>query len=84
MSHGQQNSSNSNLERNLEADIFFENLIANLLSNEIINQISPSRLKAVRSTEFIITKLVEIDAKQNIILNEIEELKKTLKKEKEK
>ena len=82
MSNGQQNSSNSNLERNLEADIFFENLIANLLSNEIINQISPSRLKSVRSTEFIITKLVEIDTKQNIILNEIEELKKIIKKEK--
>ena len=80
MSNRQQNSSDRNLERNLEADIFFENLIANLLANEIMNQISPSKLKANRSTEFIITKLVEIDEKQNIILNEIEELKKTLKK----
>ena len=84
MPNRQQNSSNMNLERNLEADIFFENLIANLLSNEIMNQISPSRLKSNRSTEFIITKLVEIDEKQNMILNEIEEFKKILKKEKEK
>lgn len=68
--------------RRLEADIFFENLIANLLSNEIINKVSPSRLKSNRSTEFIITKLVEIDEKQNLILGELEEIKKIIKKEK--
>jgi hypothetical protein len=68
--------------RNLEANIFIENLFANLLSNEIINKVSPSRLKANRSTEFIIIKLVEIDEKQNLILGELEEIKKIIKKEK--
>ena len=72
---------NNNSLNKLGEEIFFENLIANLLSNEIINQVSPSRKKSVASTEFIITKIVEIDKNQQKILSELDEIKKTLKKE---
>ena len=60
---------NNNSLNKLGEEIFFENLIANLLSNEIINQVSPSRKKSVASTEFIITKIVEIDKNQQKILS---------------
>lgn len=76
--YGQRNNNSLN---KLGEEIFFENLIANLLSNEIINQVSPSRKKSVASTEFIITKIVEIDKNQQKILSELDEIKKTLKKE---
>lgn len=75
---------NNNSLNKLGEEIFFENLIANLLSNEIINQVSPSRKKSVASTEFIITKIVEIDENQQKILSELDEIKKTLKKEQKK
>lgn len=77
---------NNNVQRNnslsnLNADLFFDNLIANLLASEILNKVSPSRIKTTMSTEFIITKIVEIEQNQKKILSELEEIKKTLKKE---
>lgn len=77
---------NNNVQRNnslsnLNADLFFDNLIANLLASEILNKVSPSRIKTTMSTEFIITKIVEIEQNQKKILFELEEIKKTLKKE---
>lgn len=75
-----QSQQNNNLNR-FEATVFLENFIANLLANELTTYISPSKIKAQTSTEFLITKIVEIDQKQDKILSEIEEIKKNIKKE---
>ena len=78
-----QTQQNNNLNK-FEATVFLENFIANLLANELTSYVSPSKIKAQTSTEFIITKIVEIDKKQNQILSEIEEIKKNIKKEQKK
>lgn len=78
------NQQNNNSINKLESNIFFENLVANLIANELMNYISPSRLKSTSYTEFIIKTLVDIEENQNKILSEIDEIKKTLKKEKNK
>jgi hypothetical protein len=71
----------NNSLNNFNADLFFDNLIANLLASEILNKVSPSRIKSTMSTEFIITKIVEIEQNQKTILSELEEIKKIIKKE---
>ena len=73
-----QSQQNNNLNK-FEATVFLENFIANLLANELTTYISPSKIKAQTSTEFLITKIVEIDQKQDKILSEIEEIKKNRK-----
>jgi hypothetical protein len=75
-----QSQQNNNLNK-FEATVFLENFIDNLLANELTTYISPSKIKAQTSTEFLITKIVEIDQKQDKILSEIEEIKKNIKKE---
>lgn len=71
---------NNNSIKNLEANLFIENFIANLLSNEMMNYISPSRIKSISCTEFIITRIVEIEKNQKKILLDLEEIKKLLKR----
>lgn len=76
---------NNNLKQNssvekLESQIFLENFVSNLLANEIMNYVSPSRKKSLMSTEFIVVSLVKLMENQKIILSELKEIKKTLKK----
>ena len=65
----------------LESNIFFENLIANIFANELMNYISPSKIKSSQYTEFIITRIVNIEENQKKILSELKEIKEKLKKE---
>lgn len=76
---------NNNLKQNssvekLESQIFLENFVSNLLANEIMNYVSPSRKKSLMSTEFIVVSLVKLMENQKIILSELKEIKKILKK----